>query len=201
MLEGSSRNLPLLQGHQHLGFRCTGCGNCCRSLRVTLTHRDLERLAAASGEPYAALVDWLGPSEVDMSGEPEGFVELAQGRRLMVLAQRDGACRWLDSEQRCRVYAARPADCRAFPFSFEVLEAEAGLSLSLLSGTACDYALDGQQELSQVRDHDQARWRELAEYQALVARWNRLAKHRRMLGHRARGAVDFLDFIARGEAP
>ena len=102
-----------------LAFRCTGCGNCCRNLRVALTAADLSRLSAATGQPATALVEWLAPEAVDMTGEPSSFVELGEGRRLMVLAQQAGACVLLGPDDRCRAYDARPLDCRAFPFDFE----------------------------------------------------------------------------------
>ena len=56
-----------------LSFRCTGCGNCCRNLRVALTALDVKRLAAATGKATPTLVEWLAPDTVDMSGEPGSF--------------------------------------------------------------------------------------------------------------------------------
>lgn len=195
--------LPLVEGLEHLRFRCSGCGNCCRDLRVAVTHLDVARLVNATGELPQALTSWLGPDEVDMSGEPESFVELSVGRRLLVLARKDGACRWLSDSQRCRVYAARPYDCRAYPLSIEPDDQGASARLSLLSLTTCDEAGPSAVALPEPESEtprglvaaDDARWRELEEYQALVARWNRLARHRRRFGHRARGALEFFEFI------
>src|SRR5690606_27050018 len=95
------RRLPLVPGavlrrhlsmamsaRWHLTFHCNGCGDCCRSLRIALTHHDLRRLAAGLGRSPASFVEWLAPDAVDMTGEPGSFVELRVGRRLMVLAQR-----------------------------------------------------------------------------------------------------------------
>ena len=170
---------------------------------MAVTHRDLARLAVATGEPAAALVEWLGPDDVDMSGEPASFVELNVGRRLMVLAHSTGQCRWLDESLRCRVYAARPVDCRSYPFSIEPREDESSLALSLLSFVSCDPrddtpADDVPSEAASavaLTEQDAERWRELSEYQALVARWNRLARHRRRLGHGVRGAPEFFRFL------
>lgn len=192
-------------------FRCTGCGNCCRDLRVAVTALDVSRLAATTRESPSALVDWLAPEAVDMTGEPESFVEFGEGRRLMVLRHRDGACRLLGADNLCRVYDARPRDCRAFPFDFTPPGSDPVgprpqprrlglLPLSPLSREApasrCDYAIDGANDEAALALEDQARWAELRDYQALVARWNRRAWHRRRL-HRSPGdAAQFLAYCS-----
>lgn len=181
-----------------LKFRCTGCGNCCRSLRVVLTSLDLRRLVDATGHPARELVTWLAPDAVDMSGEPDGFVELSEGRRLMVLAQRAGACVLLDADDRCRAYSARPRDCRAFPFDFEGAGAGApalaARQLRLLPLADCHFADDGENDGTALATEDAERWRELASYHRLVARWNRRAFHRRRLMRAVGSADDFLGF-------
>jgi Fe-S-cluster containining protein len=179
-------------------FRCTACGNCCRDLRVAVTALDVARLATATSLPPSALIDWLAPDAVDMTGEPESFVELSEGRRLMVLRHRDGACTLLGSDNRCRAYAARPRDCRAFPFDFGAPVASPDAPrrldlLPLLEAGRCDYAVDGANDDAALELEDRARWAELRDYQALVARWNRRAWHRRRL-HRSAG--DSPEFFA-----
>lgn len=189
------RALPVVRGLEHLSFRCTGCGKCCRGLRVAVTHHDVRRLVEATGEVCSSVVAWLTPDEVDMTGEPESFVELANGRRLMVLAQVSGACRFLDDAERCRVYDARPRDCRAFPFHLEPESDGVGQRLSLLALVECDHARDGAVDPARVALDDRRRWEELAEYQTFVARWNRLARHRQRLRRRLGTADDFFAFL------
>lgn len=185
----------MIEGAEHLAFRCTACDNCCKGLRVAVTHHDLRRLCEATHSAPAEHVAWLAPDEVDMEGEPASFVELGVGRRLMVLAQENGACHLLGADHRCLAYAARPRDCRVFPFHVEHVDAPARTRLSMLSLVRCDYANDGAVEAPALLRDDAARWRELAEYQELIARWNRLARHRRRLGHRVGSAASFLEFI------
>lgn len=175
-----------------LSFRCTGCGNCCRNLRVAVTAADVARLSSATGRAPNDLVDWLAPEAVDMTGEPSSFVELGEGRRLMVLAQREGACRLLTQGDRCSAYEARPLDCRAFPFDFAGPATHRRLQLLPLEG--CDYAEDGQQDAAALQALDDQRWLALREYQARVADWNRLARQRRRLGHRVGSGEAFLKF-------
>ena len=180
---------------QALSFRCTGCGNCCRSLRVAVTAEDVARLAAATGESPGNLVDWLAPEAVDMTGEPGSFVELSEGRRLMVLAQHAGACRLLDAQDRCSQYGARPLDCRAFPFDFARTSSRgAPRRLRLLPLSNCDHDRDGSHDRAALEALDSSRWQALGDYQADVERWNRLARQRRRLGHRVGSAGAFLLF-------
>lgn len=147
-----------------------------------------------------------------MEGEPESFVELAAGRRLMVLAQQRGACLLLTPDNRCSAYAERPLDCRSFPFDFDD-KAGANLPhgrarpallplLALGRGAAsapltCDYASDGEHDARELARVDAWRFSELAAYQQRVARWNRLARHRRRLRHPLGSTADFLAFALR----
>jgi Fe-S-cluster containining protein len=177
-----------------LSFRCTACGECCRKLRAAVTDRDLERLVTFTQKGAESLIEWLAPDAVDMTGEPESFVELAEGRRLMALKQRAGACVFLADDGRCSVHAARPADCRQYPF--DVVGAEASREIRLLPlADWCARETDGENARAEVFSADRARWSELAAYQARLATWNRLARHRRRLGHRPRTAREFLEFL------
>lgn len=178
-----------------LRFRCTQCGNCCKALRVAVTALDVQRLANATGKPALELVEWLAPDAVDMSGDPQSFVSLAEGRRLMVLAHVGGACLLLAGDNRCLAYDARPRDCQAYPFDVErAPDASGKRRLTLLTLEGCDSASDGAQDRASIELTDDARFAELTQYEALVARWNRLAWHRRRLGKPVGSAAAFLDF-------
>jgi Fe-S-cluster containining protein len=198
----------MASGLSFLRFRCTECGNCCRDLRVPLTHADLRRLVVASGAPPARSVDWLEPDAVDMTGEPESFVLLDQpGRRvLMTLVQRENACAFLGADERCTVYEARPASCRLYPFAISFGQRGGVRRLRLLGGTDCAYTRDGHNDAHALRIADEQRWAEHRAYVQHVADWNRLQRHRERLGQALRGAAEFFEFLglssgARREAP
>src|SRR6185369_5791774 len=67
---------PMASGLGHLRFRCTGCGTCCRDLRVPLTDADLRRLIDATGRAASEIVAWLPTDSVDLIGEPGSLVLL-----------------------------------------------------------------------------------------------------------------------------
>ena len=49
--------------------------------------------------------------------------------------------------------------------------------------------------LEWARSDPEARWSELEQYQRLIAGWNRFARHRERLRHRAQGESEFLAFL------
>ena len=76
-------------------------------VRVLLAKADIPRLADALG---------LGAMEF-----LQRYTVLAANRaQLSLTEQADGACCLLTAEQRCRVYAARPQQCRDFPHGWRV---------------------------------------------------------------------------------
>jgi Fe-S-cluster containining protein len=184
-------------GTHHLRFRCTACGNCCRDLRVPLTQADLRRLVEATGRAAAEFVDWLPSAAVDLTGEPGSLVLLDHeaGRMLMTLAHRAGACASLGADERCTVYAARPASCRLYPFSPSFGKRGGVRRLRLLSGTDCDHARDGHNDPHALREADVQRWAEHRTYLAQIQTWNRLQRRRSRLGYRLQSAQEFLAFL------
>jgi Fe-S-cluster containining protein len=90
-------------------FSCSGCGECCRwSGAVVLKESDHARLAAQLGLSEQEFID--------------RHTRLAPNRKqLALLDQADGSCAFLKGD-RCSVYAARPEQCRTFPYAWSVAE-------------------------------------------------------------------------------
>jgi Fe-S-cluster containining protein len=191
----------MASGLGHLRFRCTGCGNCCRDLRVPLTDADVRRLVDATGRTASQIVSWLPTREVDLIGEPGSLVLLNHdaGHALMVLAQQEGACVFLDAEERCVAYSARPGNCRLYPFAASFGRRGGIRSLRLLAGTQCDHARDGENDVHALRFADERRWAEHGSYLARISLWNRGQRHRSLIGRRMRGAREFLQFLGFAE--
>ena len=86
-------------------FSCRRCGACCRAPGyVYLTQADVARLAATldmTEEEFAGRHAELGPNRAQL--------RLAGGVR--------GACMFLRGKN-CRVYDARPEQCRQFPLAW-----------------------------------------------------------------------------------
>lgn len=185
-------------GAEHLTFACNGCGDCCRQHRVALTHHDLARLAGFFQATPESLVEWLPPDQVDLDAASASMVLLPAGPRLMVLAHARGACTLLDAYNRCGAYAARPLDCRLYPFVLERTPDKQITRLSLFEPRGCGERHSEATELDALAQADDERWARLSEYQTLVARWNRMARHRTRLRHRAHGEREFMAFLRPG---
>lgn len=91
-----------------LAFACRACGNCCRGPGgyVWLTPAEAEAIARVLG--------------LDVTAFHQRYLR----RTLQGLALVDGPggdCILLDEAGRCRAYAARPAQCRTYPWWPETL--------------------------------------------------------------------------------
>ena len=96
-------------------YECIRCGRCCRSLEVTLTEVEYDRLVA---QDWTAAVPGYAP---------DGFfarIRRPRGKQVWRLRpHRGGACRFLTDEGLCQVHAtlglaAKPFAGRLFPFTF-----------------------------------------------------------------------------------
>jgi len=103
--EPKSSKIPRLR------FECTGCGKCC-------TQRGGYAHVYVNGEEVAALASLLGVTAAKFRRRYT-FVDEMGWRQLHF---RDGACTFLDpATMQCLVYAARPVQCRTFPFWSEMI--------------------------------------------------------------------------------
>lgn len=86
-----------------LAFQCTGCGNCCRGTGyVWVDDEEIEALAAVQNRA---------------AGEVRLLDTRAVQGRVTLREHANGDCIYLDSRtSRCRVYEARPRQCRTWPF-------------------------------------------------------------------------------------
>ncbi len=181
---------PVASGLSLLGFRCTQCGNCCRDLVVPITGADLRRLVRATGHAPADLVDFLTPEQVDMTGEPQSFSLLDVGRRVMALRRHRHhhdddtlSCQFLDANEGCSVYDARPRACRVFPFDASFGRRGGVRRLRLLPGTDCQHELNGRVSPRSLHHEHTALSRELSEYSQFLDTWNQTQRHRLRLRH------------------
>jgi len=88
-------------------FVCQQCGACCRwSGSVLLAESDITTAAIAL--------------EMDEATFIKRHTILARNRAQLTLKERpDGACEFLGPDERCRIYAARPKQCRDFPHGWQ----------------------------------------------------------------------------------
>ena len=87
-------------------FRCTGCGGCCRKKgSVFFTRNEMAEAARALGIKQHEF------RKTYITNSMDGIYEIYT----------PDACPLLDQNSRCRIYEARPAQCRTFPFWSSIL--------------------------------------------------------------------------------
>jgi Fe-S-cluster containining protein len=89
--------------HAGLRFRCTQCGKCCTGAPgfVWVTAAEIAAIAEFRGEPVEQVIGLY--TRV-----------LTRGRSLR--EKDNGDCVFYDQAAGCTIYAARPAQCRTWPF-------------------------------------------------------------------------------------
>lgn len=97
-----------------LRFGCTACGDCCRGPEpghVFVDAKDIKRLAKHL--------------ELELDAFGQRYLRRVQGDQLSLTEHRNGDCVFWQEGEGCTVYAARPVQCRQFPFWPETLESRA----------------------------------------------------------------------------
>lgn len=182
-------------GHRYLAFRCTGCGNCCKDPLLPLSHDDLRRVSRRTGEDPSEFVRWVTKDEIQMDDEPEAFVVLRQGKRVMTLAHGRRGCRYLGKDDRCTIYGSRPLGCRIFPFDPSFDRAGKLRHLKLIDATDCEYELDGRNDVAEIRALHEKYEDASDAYHQRVAEWNRAQTARRRQGRAAQTAREFFEYL------
>lgn len=180
---------------RNLRFRCTGCGNCCKDPLLPLTDTDLARIVAHTGDSPSEIVRWVDRSGIDMDDEPEAFVRLRQGKRVMVLAHNRRGCRYLGADNRCTIYTHRPIGCRVFPFDPSFGRDGKLRRLRLVNVTECEYELDGHNDPDRIRSQQDRYDQTHERYFEKVAEWNALQTRRVRQGLAVQTAARYLEFL------
>lgn len=178
-----------------LHFRCTQCGRCCREPLLPLTVSDAQRIFEHIGASPEKFVRWVGAREIDLADQPEAFVELRPGRRVMVMRQGRSGCYFLGQDARCTIYQHRPLGCQVFPFDAEHNEAGKLVRLERILAAQCQSESGGRVRLAGIRVNQRRFEREVEHYHALVADWNRQQRARRRAGQLAESGRAFLRYL------
>ena len=109
-------------------FKCVQCGNCCsdKNTIVNLTYSDILRIQWEKKLDFRGLLDIVGFYVFDepVSDEQKEkmvlpHIETQNGQAFLGLRKNDsGSCIFLDKNNKCKIYKARPDICRTFPFHF-----------------------------------------------------------------------------------
>ena len=133
-----------------LNFRCTGCATCCTETVVPVTDRDVTRIMKATDQQARDIVRFFFPDDVKGERRAPSWIKLRQGKRFMGLRKVHGHCQYLE-DGLCRIYAHRPVTCRLYPFNVIFDEDEDVAGLEINGAVKCQYALDGEVSLEEIK--------------------------------------------------
>lgn len=148
-----------------------------------------------TGDAPTDFVTWVDRHGIEMKDEPEAFVRLRQGKRVMVLRHQRGRCRYLGADNRCTIYESRPLGCRIFPFDPEFTRTGELRRLGLIRVTECPYTLEGNTRVAALRALNRRYAEAQDAYHRRVADFNRVQEGRRRRGQAAQTATEFFRFL------
>lgn len=108
--------MPEIRIPEFLSYSCIACGDCCRlGLEVNLTENDYVRLSKYS---WAELYPELEGLDLFVR-----YKEKTGQTRYRIRPRRDGACPFLNAENKCLIHAhvgedRKPLACQLFPYTF-----------------------------------------------------------------------------------
>ncbi len=111
MSEARQGSAPWYQGG--LRFTCTSCGDCCRGPMEGHVFMELEDVEAMAAH-----------LELSLEAFGRKYLRRVEGERLALIEHANRDCIFWDDAVGCRVYAARPLQCRQFPFWPELLASQ-----------------------------------------------------------------------------
>jgi len=147
-----------------------------------------------TGDQCQDMVLWASSADIELD-EPEWYVRLRQGRRVMVLRHQRGACRYLRQDGGCGAYLHRPLGCRVFPFDPTFDQRGRLKRLDLIQAAACPREMDGRNGVRALRQLHQRYESAIAAYLERVAEWNQRQRQRRRQGKAAETGPAFLGYL------
>jgi hypothetical protein len=177
-----------------LKIECDECAACCCDTIPIITDRDIRRITKETGKRPLDFVKLYSERKVEIGPERgSGFVNMAHGKRIMGLKQKNEQCIFLSRDKRCTIYEVRPFVCRTYPFDIKLdqngkitaigFHEKASHGKDICTAVARVVAVDRYlvEDTMQEDREDRSYWRK-------CNKWNRIPEQQRTLG-------DFLNFL------
>ena len=176
-------------------FLCTRCGNCCsdKNTIVNLTYFDILRIKNGLNLSIEEILEVIGFYIFDKETINEEHkmvvspIETERGLAFIGLLKKDtGLCYFYDGKnEQCKIYKLRPAFCRTFPFSFDLIFSESNKTSAKIK---MFYTLKGKQYCPGIGIDapliNEDKWIELGKQtieelnnnEILIEKWNKAVK-------------------------
>ena len=105
----------------NLPFHCTGCGKCCKTRGdVIVSPNEVKKAANYLNITVTQFKDLYGEYEQhDSSSQSK---DLCSSSWIILKNNNEGACIFLDENNMCSIYEARPLQCSTYPFLPRIME-------------------------------------------------------------------------------
>ena len=168
-------------------FGCNQCGECCRQMRVPLSHADILRIAGAYPERPPS--SWITVYPADPAQSSAVLIEGKASLLLLRVQMPEQACVFLQDDGGCGIYPVRPRVCRIWPFEKGERHLRVAPSHQLLTRVACDEdPFKGQREILREIEFNALEFKRSGD---LIQQWNYEMKNR----PQAQSLSAFIDFI------
>ena len=147
----------------------------------------VRRLVAGTGMQASDFVRFFDTTQTDFERDREGWIRFPYGRRLLGLRKRNKRCIFLDGDNRCTAYDARPITCRTFPFMIDLDDNGTIENVEMNTGIRCGCPNGVHVSISRLRADARREDREDTAYYRKLRRWNNN-------GHTG-GKETFLEFL------
>ncbi|MCP5464628.1 MAG: YkgJ family cysteine cluster protein [Deltaproteobacteria bacterium] len=155
-----------------LKVQCEGCGGCCIDTIVPVTDSDVKRLTKHTKMKADQIVRLYDSTDIAYESDWGAWIDFNYGKRLMGLKKRNGRCQFLDKNNRCTVYNARPATCRTFPLEFHMNEDGQIHDITLNKIIKKKYPFGASQDLKEATKKANMEDNEDERYYTRVDAWN-----------------------------
>lgn len=95
-------------------FYCRGCGSCCRTFVVTVSHFDIYRIIDHTGRDPSGFLHMVDTEDDD----PESFQFIFARKSLALRQNYLRACVFLGEDELCSIHPAKPGICRTWPLDY-----------------------------------------------------------------------------------
>ena len=162
-----------MKNSNYTTIECSRCATCCIEPIVPVTNTDVRRICAFNGKTPSSIIRFYSPSEMEFDSESAVWVRFSYGKRALGLRKKNERCMFLNDQNLCSVYEARPMTCRTFPYQVDFDDDDQVSDVDLNLIVNCKSKIAPSSPLTEVIKNVRIEEEEDELYFDLIRKWNR----------------------------